>query len=409
MRVLHVITRLIIGGAQENTIATVLGLRQKPDLEVELISGPTTGPEGSLEKTFCDAGGLLTVLPELIRPVHPLKDFVALRKLEKIFRNRRPDLVHTHSGKAGILGRLAAHRAGVPIIIHHIHGPSFGNFQGALANFAFCATERRAGKITTHFITVANALKEQYLAASIGQRNQYIRIFSGFDLAPYLAAKNCPTLRAQLGLAPDDIVIGKIARLFELKGHDDLFTAAPEIIRRNPRIKFLLIGDGVLRSQFEARIRALGLQKHFIFTGQVTPAEIPTLVGIMDFLVHLSRREGLPRALPQALAAAKPVLAADCDGANEVCLPDETGFLIPPGDHAAFTDRVLQLADDVHLRQRLGQRGQQLVCENFPVQKLVDAQHALYLRLADTAANNNATPNVHTIAAPVGTSSLNDA
>ena len=113
MRVLHVITRLIIGGAQENTIATVLGLRQKPDLEVELISGPTTGPEGSLEKTFRDAGGLLTVLPELIRPVHPLKDFVALRKLEKIFRNRRPDLVHTHSGKAGILGRLEIGRAHV--------------------------------------------------------------------------------------------------------------------------------------------------------------------------------------------------------------------------------------------------------------------------------------------------------
>lgn len=382
MRVTHVITRLIVGGAQENTIASILGLRQQAGLEVDLISGPTYGPEGSLEASVRQIPGLLTLVPELIRAVHPLKDFIALRKLEKIFRARKPDIVHTHSGKAGVLGRLAAARAGVPAIVHTIHGPSFGDFQGALANAVFTAAERRAARVTTHFVTVANAMRDQYLAAGIGRPAQYTRIFSGFPLAPFLAATNDPALRARLGLAPEDIVVGKIARLFELKGHADLFAAAPELVRRQPRLKFLLVGDGKWRSRFENLARALRLENHFVFTGLVPPAEIPALTGIMDVLVHLSRREGLARALPQALAAGKPVIAYDCDGAKEICREDETGFLIPPGDHEQLINRILLLAENPALRQRLGHHGQEFVRGNFAVERMVDELHALYLRLA---------------------------
>jgi glycosyltransferase involved in cell wall biosynthesis len=385
MRVSHVITRLIVGGAQENTVASVLGLRAKPGLRVDLISGPTSGPEGSLENNFVQAGGNLLIVPELVRPVHPLKDWLALQKLTRIFRGQKPDIVHTHSGKAGILGRLAAARAGVPVIVHTIHGPSFGNFQGAVANFVFRAAEKRAGRVTTHFVTVANAMRDQYLAGGIGRPEDYTRIFSGFTIAPFLSAQNDPALRTRLGLAPGDIVVGKIARLFKLKGHDDLFAAAPEMVKRNPRVKFLLVGDGEWRDKFENLAGRLGLQKHFVFTGLVPPAEIPALVGIMDILVHLSTREGLPRALPQALAAAKPVVAYDCDGAKEVCLENETGFLVRPGDLDVLTERVLLLAGDTALRQSLGLRGQQFVRENFAVERMVDELHALYMRLAKPA------------------------
>src|ERR1039458_1698704 len=173
MRVTHIITRLVVGGAQENTVASVLGLRQKPGVEVHLISGPTTGPEGSLESEFAGTPEILTRVPELVRPIHPLKDWLALRRLEKILREQKPDIVHTHSGKAGVLGRLAARRAGVPVIIHTIHGPSFGNFQNAAANFIFRAAEKYAARATTHFVVVADAMKEQYLAAGIGQPGQY--------------------------------------------------------------------------------------------------------------------------------------------------------------------------------------------------------------------------------------------
>ena len=320
MRVMHVITRLIVGGAQENTVASVLGLSRKPDLAVRLISGPTTGPEGSIESQIATVPDLLFIVPELVRPVHPWKDVLALRRLSAVFRAQQPEIVHTHSGKAGILGRIAARRAGVPIIIHTIHGPSFGRFQNPLANAVFRSAERYAGKFTTHFVTVARAMTEQYLAAGIGRPPQYTRIVSGFPLGPFLAAKEDPELRQRLGIGPGEFILGKIARLSKLKGHDDLLAVAPPLVQRCPQMKFLLVGDGPWRHRLEHRARSLGLGNHFIFAGLIPPHEVPRYVGIMDALVHLSLREGLPRALPQALAAARPVVAYDCDGAREICL-----------------------------------------------------------------------------------------
>lgn len=380
MRVLHVITRLVVGGAQENTIASVLGLRQRHGWEVELISGPTTGPEGSLEPQIA-AAGVLTLVPHLVRPVHPLRDLLAVRALANLFRARRPALVHTHSGKAGILGRLAAARAGVPVILHTIHGPSFGPFQGFLANQTFRLAERVAARRTTHFVTVADAMTRQYLDAGIGRPADYTTIRSGFPLEPFLNAANDPAFRAQLGLAPDDFVIGKIARLFQLKGHDDLFALAPALVRQQPNARFLLVGDGEWRERFRQMAAAIGLERHFVFTGLVPPAEVPRYVGIMDALVHLSRREGLPRSLPQALAAGKPVLAYDCDGAREVCRDGETGFLLAPGDLAGLSARIRELAGNPALRRQFGAAGQALTRREFAVEAMVDQLHALYRRL----------------------------
>jgi glycosyltransferase involved in cell wall biosynthesis len=382
MRVTHIITRLIVGGAQENTLATVAGLRQMPGIEVDLLSGPTTGPEGSLER---EAGNLIMV-PELVRQIHPAKDLLALRKLGGILRERKPDIVHTHSGKAGILGRLAAKRAGVPVIIHTIHGPSFGKFQNVASNYVFRSAEKYAAHYTTHFVVVAEAMKDQYLASGIGRPEQYTKIFSGFPLEPFLSARNDPGLRQKLGIAPDDFVIGKIARLFKLKGHDDLFAVAPELVRQNPKIKFLLIGDGEWRGRFESLAKNQGLEKQFIFTGLVSPDDVPKYTGIMDALVHLSLREGLPRAIPQALACSKPVVAYDCDGAREACLEGKTGFLVRPGDFVTLNARLLQLAGDPALCQKLGQAGQSFARQNFAVEKMVRDTYNLYMNLmADRA------------------------
>jgi glycosyltransferase involved in cell wall biosynthesis len=381
MRVCHVITRLIVGGAQENTIASVLGLRDRAGFEVSLVSGPTTGPEGSLESRFEGTSDLLRIVPELVRPVRPLKDWIALRKLTSLFRRLSPDIVHTHSGKAGVLGRLAAHRAGVPLILHTIHGPSFGDFQGVVPNLIFRTAERYAARVTRHFITVADAMSAQYLAAGIGRPGDYTRIFSGFPLEPFLAAGNDPSLRARHGLNPGDFVIGKIARLFKLKGHDDLFEVAPAIVKACPSVRFLLVGGGEWRERLECRARDMGLARHFIFTGLVPPEEIPKLTGIMDTLVHLSTREGLARALPQALACGKPVVAYDSDGAREVCISGETGFLVRTGDLGGLADRLLTLAKNPALRSRLGERGRAFVQERFSEKTMVDALAALYARL----------------------------
>ena len=386
MRVTHIITRLVVGGAQENTLATIRGLRAKPGIELKLISGPAIGPEGSLENEarniFGNQSPDFTIVPELVRPVHPLNDFIALHKLEKILRDQKPDLVHTHSGKAGILGRLAAKRAGVPVIIHHIHGPSFGNFQGALANFVFTTAERHAAKITDHFFCSAGAMTKLYLAAGIGRPEMFTRIFSGFNLEPFLNATNDLSLRKQLGLVENHFVIGKIGRLFKLKGHADLLNAFVKILPQVPHARLLFVGDGALRGAIENQVHVLRLDGKVVFTGLVPPGEVARYVGIMDCLAHLSYREALSRALPQALAAGKPVVAYDFDGAEEICLENETGFIVRTGDTDAAAQRLRQLASDAALREKLGRCGTQFVRENFSVEKMVDDQYTVYLQLA---------------------------
>jgi len=381
MRVAHVITRLIIGGAQENTVATVVGLRQKPDLEVELISGPTRGSEGSLQRTLDQHHIPITLLKDLVRPLHPYRDIVALFRLVAHFRRTTPDLVHTHSGKAGFVGRLAARMTRVPLILHTIHGPSFGRFQGAVSNLLFTQAERIAGRVTDHYIAVANAMIEQYLAAGIGCRDQYSNIPSGFELEPFLRSHNDLELRARFDLSPSDFVVGKIARLAPLKGHADLIRGWPQLIQRCPSAKLLLVGDGVLRRRLESELRSTGLLSHVRFAGLVAPEEIPRFITAMDALVHLSYREGLPRALPQALAAGRPIVAYDCDGAGEVCLDGETGFLVPAGDYSQAMKRLADLAENPALRERFGRQGQKLVLEKFSAARMVDAIYELYCRL----------------------------
>lgn len=381
MRVTHVITRLIVGGAQENTVATVLGLRQKPGVEVALISGPTAGPEGSLEPAVTADPGLLTVVPALVRPVQPWRDWQALRHLTRILKKTHPDVVHTHSGKAGILARLAARRARTPVVVHHIHGPSFGPFQGVLANRVFTAAERYAARATTHFVCSANAMTRAYLAAGIGKPEMYTRVFSGFEVEPFLRATNDLGLRSKLGFAQEDFIIGKIGRIAPLKGHSDLLRAFKELLRQFPNARLLIIGDGSDRALIEAQAEALGLRGQVVFTGLVAPSEVPRYTGIMDCVAHLSYREALSRALPQGLAAGKPVIAYDFDGADEVCLEGETGFLVRTGDVAGVTRRLEQLAADPLLRRRLGQRGQEIVREQFPVEKMVDQLYQLYMKL----------------------------
>jgi glycosyltransferase involved in cell wall biosynthesis len=382
MRITHVITRLVIGGAQENTVTSVLGLRQKSGFELQLISGPSLGPEGSMESNVASIPGLLTLVPELVRPVHPWMDWIALRKLTRIFQATKPDIVHTHSGKAGILGRMAAAKAGVRTIIHHIHGPSFGPFQGSLSNAVFTAAERYAARFTHHFFVSAHAMTKLYLKAGIGRPEMYTRVFSGFDVRAFQDHSKREALRARFDLRPTDFVIGKVGRITALKGHSDLLRAVKALLPQVPEAKLLFVGDGSLRAETDAEARALGLHDRVIFAGLVKPAEVPDYMSVMDCVAHLSYREALSRALPQALAAGKPILAYDFDGADEVCLEGETGFLIRTGTVGEVTAKLLTLARNPELRYQFGRRGQELVSELFTVEHMIEQQAQVYLQLA---------------------------
>jgi glycosyltransferase involved in cell wall biosynthesis len=381
MRVAHIITRLVVGGAQENTLSSIDGLTKKPGLEITLIAGPTAGPEGSLESRARQIVPL-TIIPELVRPVHPWKDVIAYRKLTQALRAQRPDLVHTHSGKAGILGRLAARKARVPAIIHHIHGPSFGPWQGAAANLIFRTAEQIAGRMTDHFLCSATAMSHLYLAAGIGRPENFTRVFSGFNIGPYLEATASEGLRRRLGISDQDFVIGKIARIAPLKGHSDLVRVAVLVLQQCPHARFLIVGDGKLRSDAQARVRSAGLESRFIFTGLIPPEDIPAHLALMDCVVHLSYREALARALPQALAAGKPVVAYNFDGADEVCREGETGFVVAQGDITTVARRLIQLAHNPQLRQQMGTKGRDLVRNSFTRESMVESQYAVYRQLA---------------------------
>ena len=362
-------------------MATVLGLKKHYGLNVSLVSGPTEGPEGSLESAFKAQGGELKIIPSLKRPVSPFADLRTIFALVMDFRRTKPGIVHTHSAKAGILGRTAARLCGVPLIIHGIHGPSFGRFQGTLANVCFEGVERLAGSLTDHFFSVANAMIDQYQAAGIGVPTQYDRVFSGFDVGRFEDQAPDLHLRRTLGIQPDDLVIGKIARLFELKGHRELLPVIAKLQKRFPKVKLLLVGDGVLKQELEQQAKALGIESKVIFAGLVPPAEVPNYIGLMDVLVHLSWREGLPRALPQGLAGGVPVVAYDLDGAPEVCLSGVNGFLVQPGHESELLDRLDDLLCDPARRKAFGRAGQERVMKDFSEEKMVHDTYRLYRKL----------------------------
>jgi glycosyltransferase involved in cell wall biosynthesis len=384
MRICHVITRLIVGGAQENTVTTCIGLR-KLGHDVDLVIGPETGPEGSLHDQAQAAGVPMIVVEQLHRAPSPLRDAVACAALRRLFLEKRYDVVHTHSGKAGFIGRFAAKLARVPVIVHTIHGPSFYDYQNPVGNWLFRWAEQVAGAWTTQFVSVADAMTEHYLAAGIGTPNKYVTIHSGMNIEAFVDGRRDDALRESLGISPGDLVVGKIARLFRLKGHEFLFEAASRIVAVVPQVKFLLVGDGIYRERFEQLAEKMGLRRHFVFGGLVPPSEIPRYVNLMDVLVHLSLREGLPRALPQALACGKPVVAFDADGAREVCVDGETGFLLSLGDVNGLVTTVIRLLQDKALAHRMGARGMELVKERFSDARMVQQLDELYRRLRATS------------------------
>jgi len=380
MKICHVITRLIVGGAQENTVSTCIGLR-KLGHDVDLVIGPQTGPEGSLYDQAKAAGVPILVVDELRRAPNPWLDVSACLALRRLFVSQRYDVVHTHSGKAGLTGRFGAGMARVPIIVHTIHGPSFYSYQNPIGNCVFRWAEQAAGACTTQFVSVADAMTEQYLAAGIGSRDKYATIHSGINIDAFLSASRDNSLRQSLGISESDLVVGKIARLFRLKGHEFLFKAAPRIVAAVPNVKFLLVGDGIYRERFERQAEEMNLRRHFVFAGLVPPQEIPRYVASMDLLVHLSLREGLPRALPQALACGKPVVAFDVDGAREVCIDGQTGCLVRAEDAGALAFAVIRLLQDAGLARSMGVQGRELVKERFSEARMVQQIDQLYRRL----------------------------
>lgn len=379
MRVLHIITRMIVGGAQENTLYNCMDLIRNFGDDVRLISGPSRGAEGQLLKQSETEGLSIDIHPSLIRAIHPWHDARAFGSLKQAIRAFQPDVVHTHSAKGGMLGRAAAWSLRVPCVIHTVHGAPFHDYQNRISRYFFVQCERWASKRCHKMISVADAMTDLMAGAHVAPRSKFRTIYSGMNVEPFLRCDaSREPMRAKLGFQPTDIVVGKIARLFHLKGHEYVIEAARQICRENPSVRFLFIGDGILREQFDARIREMGLVDRFVFTGLVPPNQVPEYVSAMDILVHASLREGLARALPQALIAAKPVISFDVDGAKEVVLNDQTGYLVSPRDVNGLATATIRLASDPSLREDMGKRGREMFTEQFRHQSMTEKIRHLY-------------------------------
>ncbi len=365
MKIAHVITRMIVGGAMENTLFTCEDHARDSGDDVLLLTGPTDGPEGTLMPRALQGPFRTEIIPSLQRSIRPWKEYEAHRQLVKALKAFRPDVVHTHTSKAGIVGRAAASTAKIPCI-HTVHGSSFHYGQSPLAYHTYVQLERWAAKRTAHFITVCDKMAEIFVDAKIAPRDKFTTVYSGFDVEPFLHPSTSRSqMRAKLGLNENDVVIGKIGRLFPLKGHEQVIAAAKLIVPSNRNVKFLIVGDGILRQQYEKNVADAGLQDNFLWTGMVPPDEIPSLMTAMDIVLHASQWEGLARVLPQGLIAGKPVVSFAIDGAPEVVLDGETGFLAPLNDTQALAAALTKLINDPQLRAKLGNRGRELFTDRF--------------------------------------------
>ncbi len=378
MRICHIITRLIIGGAQENTLLTCEGLAERGH-EVLLLAGPQTGPEGSLHDRAATGGYAFEVVDDLLREVRPRADLRCRRALTERLRAWRPDVVHTHSSKAGVLGRLAARDARAPGIVHTIHGMSFNRTQPWWKRRAFAAVERYAARCTDRILTVADAMTEQSLAAGVGQREQYATVYSGMEVERFdPALYDRQRLRADWGVKEDDVVVGTIARLFENKGYEFVLPAAVRAAKEEPKLRFVWVGGGPWRDRLERELESAGLRDRVILTGLVPPDEIPRLLSGMDLLVHASRWEGLPRTVVQALLMRVPAVAFAIDGTPEVVEPGRTGALVALGDVEPLAQNIVSLAGDSQLRHTYGQRGRQVCLERFDHRRMVSQIASIY-------------------------------
>lgn len=381
IRVLHIITRLIVGGAQENTLLTVEGLDKLPEYETTLVTGVDNGPEGDLLERARRTTRLV-IVPELGRSISPLADVKAFWKLYRLIRKGRYHIVHTHSSKAGVLGRLAARLAGTPLVVHTLHSLVFHDYQPWLVNRLWWVVKRLCAPMTDHFISVSNIISQKAITAGIDRAEKFSTVYSGMELDWFLKAQVDPlAVRREFGIPEDAPVVGKIARLFPLKGHDQLMDAAPAIVRRHPDVRFFLVGDGVLYEHLRRRARDAGILDNFIFAGLIPRERIPEMISAMDALVHTSLREGLARVLPQALAMGKPCVSFDIDGAPEVVVPGETGYLVRPGDADGLADAVSRLLDDPQARVRMGEAGRRRVDPAFRAETMVREIASVYRAL----------------------------
>jgi glycosyltransferase involved in cell wall biosynthesis len=379
IKVIIPITRLIVGGAQETVIETCAFINQDR-FATQIIAGQQTGPEGELISEVHNKGIPLTIVPEIVREVNPVKDLIATLKLVKIFKREQPHIVHTHSSKTGIIGRWAARIARVPVIVHTVHGWAHHPYQKAFVLGMYIFLERTTVPFTDRLIAVSTLNVEKGLKDRIGTRDRYTVIHSCINIEQFsCTSTDSALLKKSLGLNASGPVVGTVSRLSQQKNPLDFVKMAALVKKQIPEAQFLFVGDGPLRADTEALIRELNLQKDIVLAG--LRKDVPDLLRCMDIFTLTSLWEGLPRVIPQAMVARLPVVANNIDGNAEIIQDGINGFLINPGDTAGMADRVVQLLKNQELKNRISEKGHETALKEFSLHDMVKKIAALYEEL----------------------------
>ncbi len=375
LRVLHAITMLELGGAQRNTLDTVAAL-DRGTFRVGLACADV----GELLPEAREIPDVeMFELPHLRREVGPWRDARALRELRAAIRRFRPDVVHTHSSKAGVLGRLAARRERVPVVVHSIHGFGFGPHQSPAVRWAFLSAERIAARWTSAFVAVSRSNLDEGVRLGLFPAARARVIRSGIELARFRAHGGGAELRAELGIPAAAPLVVQVACFKPQKAPERFVELAATLSAVFPEAHFLLVGDGDLRDRLERRRGEARLEGRFHLPGW--RRDVPAVLDAATVVTLTSRFEGLPRVLVEALAAGVPVVAMGVDGVGEVVRDGENGFLVAEGDVAALAARVAAILREPTLRARLAlAAGRGL--EEFERATMVRQQEALYSELA---------------------------
>ncbi len=379
LKVLYLITRLDKGGSAEDIFITAIELDRRK-YEVTLMSGPVEDPGQDRKKEIEECGIRHIFIPELVRNINLFKDLIAFLKIYRVLRKEKFDIVHTHTSKAGLLGRLAAKLARVPIIIYTPHGHVFFGYFSSLKTKIFILLEKLASPLADKIVAKTNAEKEDYISYKITSERRLTIICSGIDLNRFkeLSSDEKLKIKKELGIPENSLVVGTAGRLVPVKGPEFLIEASKIIVSKYPDTYFLFAGDGPLRQNLEMKALQIGVKKNIIFLGWRD--DVAKIISIFDIFVLPSLNEAMGRVLVEAMALRKPIVASRVGGIPDLVAHGKNGFLIQPKNPMELAKHIELLLEDRGEREKMGSAGQETIF-NFSKERMIEDTEKLYEEL----------------------------
>jgi glycosyltransferase involved in cell wall biosynthesis len=387
IKVLHIITRFDKGGSAQNTFLTLLGLKKENfnpcliaglSLESEMKDEEMKSKEIDIQRLESEDIQFIQC-PSLVRRLNIIKDFRAFFEIWKLIKKSKPLIVHTHSSKAGLLGRLVAKLAGIPIIVHTPHGHVFFGYFGSFKTKIFILLEKVASRITYKIVALTNREKEDHIMFRIANKDKFIVIPSGVELnkfkeVPYNEKQN---FKKELGVPQNSLIVGTVGRLEPVKAPEFLIEAAKYIIPKYPTTYFIFAGDGHLKQNLEKKASDFGIKNNIIFLGWRN--DIAKIISTYDIFALPSLNEGMGRVLVEAMALGKPIVASNAGGIPDLVTHGKNGFLVPPKDPRELANYIQILIEDEEKRAKMGEAGKEMA-ENFSKEKMVELYKELMIQ-----------------------------